>query len=957
MEICRFANFELDRRAYQLRRDGNAVALERIPLEVLFLLTDRQGQLVTRDEIFERIWGKGLFLDVDNAINTAVRKIRRALDENPEAPRFILTVPAKGYRFIAEVYEARTEPAPGHAQQSAFVGRAEEIGLLRSALDEARAGHGQLALISGSAGVGKTRLVMEAAKSAHARGMQTLIGRCDDHDESVPYLPFVEILESCVDQVKHPELARRLVGEEAAELARMMPKLRRIVPNLPEPLALSGEQARRHLFNSYCDFIARIARENPAVLIVDDLHWADDSTLALLRHLAKRLPALPVLIVAVYRDGEVYRSELLERTLEQLLRARTAISVALRGFGREDVGQMLSNLVGQAPPVPIVDEFQRETEGNPFFVEELFRYLKEEHRLFDSTGSFLPTLAVGDLEVPQSVRLILGRRLARLSNETFKLLSTAAAIGHSFAFKVLEAAARSNGRILENIDEAQKAGMIQTSGESPVRLEFSHELIRQTVLSSLSAAHRQQLHLEVAVAVERVYADALEEHLAELAHYHRLGGDVAKAVEYLWKSGVQAAQRSAYKEGIASLTKAIELLADQTDNDNRARTELRLQRGLATLWWAIRDATSPEARSAMLRALELGERVGDRHDLFIAVDFVRSSYSSSMQIREAREYAERELALAERADDPTMMAIAHVAAMGDALLHEGEFLNSLSHIEKGLAITSSDALLPPTLAFWPAWSRGPALSLWALNLWLLGKPDIASGKVNLALKAAREDKVPFWRASGMYYAARTLMCMRDRRTLEVATSLAAYVQENHLSFLAPVAPMFVAWALSAQGKRSEGIDEFKRARRESHPHDVQLPTWLSAMLADADLRMGRCVEGLQVINAALGIVQRTHERMAEAELHRLKGELLLVSDGMNEAKAEESFRAALDVARAQNARSWELRAAMSFARLQRTRGKPAMARAVLAPVYDRFTEGFDTADLIEAQMLLDELAA
>ena len=209
-DICRFADFELDRRAYQLRRKGRRVRIERIPLDLLFLLTERPGQLVTRQEILERIWGKDVFLDTDNSINAAVRKVRQVLHDDAETPRFVATIPTKGYRFVASLVEIpdvasqRDGESGVRTQTSAIVGRERELAELSGGLADARAGRGNLFLISGEPGIGKTRLSAELASLAQASAMAVRIGHCLDREESVPYLPFVEILESCADRISDP---------------------------------------------------------------------------------------------------------------------------------------------------------------------------------------------------------------------------------------------------------------------------------------------------------------------------------------------------------------------------------------------------------------------------------------------------------------------------------------------------------------------------------------------------------------------------------------------------------------------------------------------------------------------------------------------------------------------------------------------------------------------------------
>src|SRR3984893_1604735 len=244
-EVCRFEDFELDLGAHRLRRKGRAVHLEPIPFRLLCLLVERHGQLVTREEIIERIWGKGVFIDGESSINAAVRKIRRALNDDRETPRFVVTVPSRGYRFEALLRAASGTTTQSRLLQGAFIGRNIEMAELRVGLADAAAGLGRLFLISGQPGIGKTRTARELAATAEASGMRVLAGQCSEHDEAVPYLPFVEILEGCVERASGPDVLRTLLGEEGPELARLLPKLNRILPDLSPPLQFPPHKAPR----------------------------------------------------------------------------------------------------------------------------------------------------------------------------------------------------------------------------------------------------------------------------------------------------------------------------------------------------------------------------------------------------------------------------------------------------------------------------------------------------------------------------------------------------------------------------------------------------------------------------------------------------------------------------------------------------------------------------------------
>jgi DNA-binding winged helix-turn-helix (wHTH) protein/tetratricopeptide (TPR) repeat protein len=947
-----FEDFSLDRAAYELRRGGRAVHLERLPLEMLFLLVERRGQLVTRQEILESVWGKGVFV-VDSGINTAIRKIRRALNDDPDAPRFVATVPAKGYRFVAPLRESKSEgtqlPSGVRFSQSSFVGRQREMAELRAGLEEAASGHGRPLLIAGAPGVGKTRLSAELARLAQESAMAVLLGHCSEQDKPVPYLPFVEVLENCLEGAAGvPTRLRMMLKDCGPELSRIVPKLKRLVRDLAPPLKLPPEQARRHLFNSVCDFIARLALEKPILLILEDLHWADAATLSLLAHLANRLTELPVALVVTFRDAEADVTPALAKTLEGLIRERDATRISLKGLAIEQVGLMIKGLSNKEPPPDVVDEIYAKTEGNPFFVKELVRHLAEENRLYDEGGELRSGLKATEFDVPKSVRLVVSRRLARLGESAQKMLEAAAVIGRSFSFEVLRASTQSD-RLLESVEAAENAGLVVSNVESSeARFEFCHELVRQTVLHGLSAPRRQQLHLEVGIAIERSCSDRLADLSSELAHHFAAAGNAPKAVEYLIRSGRQAAHRYANLEAVAFFKRALEQLQKLPDDELRVREELKIQAELVQSLWILGSVTSPELRAAMDRRFELCERLGDSRELFKALGLMMSM-CLNRDGPKALSFAQRELALAERVGDPTMLAHAN-AAIGYVLVLQGEFVTAREYIEKGLASNGAE-WRPSTRVSWASWAQSPGLSALAGDLWFLGYPDQALRHLTRALAATEIESDPFWRALGWWYAVRVYVCMRYPQTLEVARSLVAYVKEHELRLLNGIASLFVLWAEADQGDAVEAIGKIKAETYRGEP----VVGWVSLMMADMCAKARNAVFGLTLVAQGLRVCDESGVTSHKAELHRLHGELLLIQDPANAVEAEHSFRMALEVSRQQHSKSWELRAAMSVARLLAKQNRHAEARAMLSEVYNWFTEGFDTADLKDAKAILNQL--
>jgi len=509
------------------------------------------------------------------------------------------------WRLYQVVPQVRGTPV---GERTPFVGREMERAELRRLMERAAAGEGGLVLIGGEPGVGKTRVTQEIASEARRR-FQVFVGHCYEAQGNLPYMPWVEMLETAVRDTA-PETLRRDMGDEAPELARLLPELRRVVPDIPPPLELPPDQQRRYTFNCLREYVARMSRVRPRLYILEDLHWADESTLLLLEHLAERLPTIACLVVATYRDPPIDVSPQLAGTLSALVHRRQARLLSLKRHSEPEVDGLLRALSGQPPPDSIRAAIYGETEGNAFFVEEVFRHLAESGRLLDERGCFRGDLAVGELDVPANVRLVTGQRLQRLSETTQRTLSIAAVAGRRLGFELLEAIAEVNGdELIDALDEAERARLIITETEG-VHEEywFAHELIRQTLLTRLPAARRRRHHLRVADALERVFSDDLQAQAATIAQHLIEAGasaDRGRLFRYLVLAGRRALESAAFEQALQQLEKAV-ALAEAIDP--RERSELLFQFGMAQRAVGHWE----EAIAAWRRCLDGYEALGDR---------------------------------------------------------------------------------------------------------------------------------------------------------------------------------------------------------------------------------------------------------------------------------------------------------------------------------------------------------
>ena len=496
----------------------------------------------------------------------------------------------KGFPERWRLYEvAWTETSIGRPTSEAppltpLVERDHERADLRRAVDEALGGRGRLVLVAGEAGVGKSRLVAEVAAEADARGMRVLIGHCVDSESAAPYLPFVEMIEEAVTNPRSPLTLREALRGVASEVARIAPALRRLVPGIGPAVELPPELAQRYVWNSMGEFLTRAAQRLPLLLVLEDLHWADESTALLMEYLTPLLPELPVLVVGTYRDGEVGIAHPLSRVIGRLERRRLVERIRLDRLSPRGVRTMVESLAAQPAPEQLVRLVESETEGNPFFVEEVYLHLAESGVLFDERGRVRSDLHMAEDSVPETVRLVVGQRLERLSPTTRDALVVAAVVGRVLVPALVgEVGGIDRDALVDAIDEAEHARLVVPWRDG--QLAFSHELIRQTLLADVSMLKRQRLHLRAADVIERIFADDLDAHAADLVHHLTLAGtfaDPARLVRGLGLAGRRASEAAAFGEAVNRFEHAL-ALAPAGDREIRAELLERLAMALRSI--------------------------------------------------------------------------------------------------------------------------------------------------------------------------------------------------------------------------------------------------------------------------------------------------------------------------------------------------------------------------------------
>jgi predicted ATPase len=591
-------------------------------------------------------------------------------------------------------------------------------------------------------------------------------------------------------------------------------------------------------------------------------------------------------------------------------------------------------------------------------MEEVVQTLAEEGVLAGERGDYRLERSPGELHIPATVQGVLAARIDRLPAEEKDLLQTVSVIGKEFSFGLLRAVAEGGEEDLRGRLSRLQAG--EFIYEQPAFPEpeytFKHALTQEVAYASLLGDRRGALHERTARAIEGIYREALDEHYGELAHHYGRTENTPKAVEYLLLAGEQAVQRSAYAEAVSQLKRGAELLATLPETRDRARQELPLQLALGGALTATLGFAAPEAEQAYARARDLCEQLGEASQMFQTLQAQWAIHLVRAEHDRVAELAEELLRLARGTRDPAEILVAQTS-MGSNFFWHGEFSQARKQFEEVIGRYDPQQHRYPFLAL----SSHPALwSLldlsWALEA--LGYPDQALAKSREALALAMELSDPFGQANALVYANRIHWLRGESQAyLEGAEALLALSSEHGFLQFVGFGTFQRAAALAEQGQFQEGIAGMRAIVEAMRTSGVTLGLpWPLAALAEANRKAGGAEEGLALMAEALEFVAKTGEREFEAEVHRLKGELFLARSPSDHAEAEASFREALEVTRRQNAKSYELRAATSLARLRQQQGRTDDARALLAPIYDWFTEGFDTRDLKDAKALLEELA-
>ena len=616
-----------------------------------------------------------------------------------------------------------------------------------------------------------------------------------------------------------------------------------------------------------------------------------------------------------------------------------------------------SLLSGKALPTAVVEQIVARTDGVPLFVEELVKMILESGLVREEGDHYVLTGPLPLLAIPSTLHDSLMARLDRLATVK-EVAQLGATLGRTFAYALLQAVSLLDETVLQRgLRQLVEAELVYQRGTPPqATYVFKHALIQEAAYQSLLRSTRQQFHQRIAQVLEARFPTIVEAQPELVAQHYTEAGLTEQAVRYWQQAGQQASDRSANVEAISHLTTGLELLKTLAETPAHRQQALALYIGLGAALQVTKGQAAPEVEHAYLQARAVCQQVGDTPQLVPVLFGLWRFYLVRSQLSTARELGDTLLRLAHRTDDPALAVIAHYA-LGCAWLYLGALPAARQHLEGGIARYTPDQ--SRTLMFRMGLDPGVGCRAYAAwTLWVLGYPEQALVRIHEALALAHELAYPYSLALVRWWAAYVYQWRRDVPAVyEHADAAVALSTEQGFPLYAAMGRSLRGWALAMQGQGEEGLAQVRQGLAAWWTTGAaMLVPYLCTVLTNVAAHLGHTDEGLQALAEAHTLVEQQEERWWEAEIHRLRGVLLLRQPGTPQAEAETWLQRALDVARRQEAKSLELRAAMSLSRLWQQQGKRAEAHELLAPIYSWFTEGFDTADLQEAKALLEELA-
>jgi predicted ATPase/DNA-binding winged helix-turn-helix (wHTH) protein len=995
-----FDPFYLDLANERLYRGAQAIRLRPKAFAVLAYLLRRPGQLITKEELLNAVWPETFVGDA--VLKVTIRQLRDSLDDDPKSPRFIETAHRRGYRFIGQITEGGQAPVEDQqiASENAVrdsltrdatapprvVGRDEALSRMRSWLDKMLDGERQIVFVTGEPGIGKTALVDTFARTIAAdRSIRIVRGQClEQYGTGEAYLPVLEAIgRLCREQGEVVNVLRAYAPMWLLQMPSLVSASDRELLSR-QVLGATRERMLREIGGAF----EALTADLPLVLILEDLHWSDYSTLDLVSYLARQRQSAKLMVIGTFRPAELIVSgHPLKAVKQELLAKQQCEELSLDYLSENAVATYLSlRFPNNRFPAGLAGLIHERAEGNPLFMVNAVDYLVAEGLIVDCEDHWELVVEIEKVEVgvPDSIKQMIERQLDHLDAEQQRTLEAASVAGAEFSALAVVAGLGEDRAIVESrCDElARRHQFIQDrgihelpNGEAAMRYGFIHALYRNVLYERVSASRRVKLHRRIGEQGEVLYGERVREIAAELAMHFEQGSNYKQAAMYLQQAAENAIRRFAYQEAVGLSRRGLELVEKLPDTPERAQQELWLQLTLGVPLIATQGYAAPDVGKAYARARELCQQLGETPEISQVLWGLRTFYTVKAELGTAREIAEEFLRLAERLPYPGLAMRGHWA-MEITFMHLGEFALSIEHYEKALSLYDPERHRDD--AFRYAQNPGVAMRCFAAwARWFLGEPDQALDRIQEALTVARELSEPHSLAPAFFFSAMLHQLRGDQRmAFEHAQAAIDVASEHGMVLYQAMATITRGWALTEQSCQEEGIEQMRQglAGHQATGTEVLLPHFL-ALLAEALGKSGQAEEGLRISEEALAVADRNGEGYYRAELYRIKGNLLVsqaTNRGVSRAatggkavfesepamflEAEGCFNQSAMIAQQQKAKSLELRAVMSIARLYQHQGKKKEARQLLTQIYDRFTEGFDTVDLRGAKAMLDGLS-
>jgi class 3 adenylate cyclase/predicted ATPase len=839
-----------------------------------------------------------------------------------------------------------------------LVGREEESGLLRRRWGQSKAGLGQVVVVSGEAGIGKSALVEGLRAQVRAEGLPRMTFRCSPYYTNSVLYPVITHLEHLwqvePDDLPETRLAKLEAGLRASglPLAEVVPLFAGLlsVPLPTEryaPLTLTPLQQKQQTLDALVTWLVAEADRQPVLVAWEDLHWADPTTLEALGLVIEQAPTVPMLHVLTYRPefGPPWppRSHITPLVLNRLERPQVEALMTLQAGGKRLPGAVVQYIVAK-------------TDGVPLYVEELTKMLLASPLLREEADQYVLTGPLRTVAIPDTLQDALMARLDQFKAAK-EVAQLGAVLGREFTYELLAAIAPQDQNVLQaGLRQLVEAELLYQRGRPPrARYIFKHALIQDAAYASLLKSSRQQVHQQIAQVLEAKFPTLVETQPELVAQHCTAAGCHEQAIGYWQRAGQHASERSANLEAISHLSTGIELLTTLPETPERTQQSLTLYIALGAALQMAKGLAAPEVEQAYTQAWALCQQVGETPELVPVLLGLLRFYNLRSQFHTARELGDTLLRLAQGAHDPTLEVLAHYA-LGTMWFHRGALPAARQHLEEGIA------------RYAPAQHRAPVFRMGqdpgvacranvAQTLWLLGYPAQDLVHIHDALALAHELSHPPSPAFSRCRAAMVSQWSRDVPAVyEHAEAAITLSTKQGFPQWVAMGTSMRGWALIMQSQGEEGQAQVRQgiAAWRTTGAALNVP-YLCTVLADVSDHLRHTADGLQALAEAHALMEQYEERWWEAEIARLRGVLLLQQTGKPQAEAETWLRRALDVAHRQQAKSLELRSAVSLSQLWQQQGKRVEARELLAPIYAWFTEGFDTADLQEAKALLEEL--